>query len=565
MEFFLAMLALMPIGVVGLFLVGLRWPASRAMPLSYLTAVVLAIGVWRVQWVQVLAASLYGIVVALTLLYIIFGAILLLNTLRHGGALARIRTTFTDISPDRRVQAIIIGWLFGSFIEGAAGFGTPAAVAVPLMVGLGFPPLAAVMVGMLIQCTPVSFGAVGTPILVGVQKSLANSDEVAAHFASLGLTFDAGLALIGLRVALLHACCGLVIPLVVVCLLTRYFGERRSWREGLEVWPFALFSALAMIVPYTLVAWWLGPEFPSLLGGLLGLLLVVTAGRRGFLVPKPEQCWDFPQRSAWASNWLGTLEIHQDAPSKPLKLLHAWSPYLLVAALLVLTRLPSLTGPGLNPIKVWVRGVVWNVPELLGTTISVSVEPLYLPGSVFVLVSLISVLLFRMSAAQTAQAWSESLRTLWSASPALLFAVPMVQVFLNSGGGAAGYQEMPFVLANVIAETTGRAWPLLAPWIGGLGAAVAGSNTNSNMMFALFQFGVGERIAVDPLWIIALQAVGGAAGNMICVHNVVAASAVVGLIGREGDVIRKTLLPFCYYVLLAGVLGSLVLLCIGQE
>ena len=153
-----ALLATLPIAVVGLFLVVLRWPASRAMPLSYVTAVVLALFVWKVPAIQVAVASLHGLILAGTILYIIFGAILLLNTLQESGALRAIRKGFTDISPDRRVQVIIIAWLFGSFIEGSAGFGTPAAVAVPLLVGLGFPAMAAVVAGMMIQSTPVSFG-----------------------------------------------------------------------------------------------------------------------------------------------------------------------------------------------------------------------------------------------------------------------------------------------------------------------------------------------------------------------------------------------------------------------
>jgi lactate permease len=138
---------------------------------------------------------------------------------------------------------------------------------------------------------------------------------------------------------------------------------------------------------------------------------------------------------------------------------------------------------------------------------------------------------------------------------ALVFTVPMVQVFIESSGGAAGYAKMPIELAEGAARLAGNAWPVLATFVGGFGAFVAGSNTVSNMMFALFQWEVGERIGVEPRWIVALQAVGGAAGNMICVHNVVAASAVVGLVGREGAVIRKTLLPFVYYALFAGLLG----------
>jgi lactate permease len=117
---------------------------------------------------------------------------------------------------------------------------------------------------------------------------------------------------------------------------------------------------------------------------------------------------------------------------------------------------------------------------------------------------------------------------------------------------------MPVELAEGVAAVAGNAWPLFAPMIGGIGAFVAGSNTISNMMFSLFQFEVGERIGADPTWVVALQAVGGAAGNVICVHNVVAASAVVGMAGREGDVIRKTVLVFIYYILVTGILGLII-------
>ena len=138
------------------------------MPLSWLAAAGLAWLVWDISGVRIAAASINGLVVAATLLYIIFGAILLLHTLQESGALAVIRRGFVGITPDRRIQVLVIAWLFGAFIEGSAGFGTPAAVAVPLLVGLGFPPLAAVVAGMLIQSTPVSCGAARTPILVGV-------------------------------------------------------------------------------------------------------------------------------------------------------------------------------------------------------------------------------------------------------------------------------------------------------------------------------------------------------------------------------------------------------------
>jgi lactate permease len=183
------------------------------------------------------------------------------------------------------------------------------------------------------------------------------------------------------------------------------------------------------------------------------------------------------------------------------------------------------------------------------------VQPLYLPGSIFIVVSAITFMLHGMSGAAYGRAWKASGKTVLKASVALVFTVPMVQVFINSQNGATGLAKMPFILAEGVADLTGAAWPIFSPVIGGLGAFVAGSNTVSNMMFSLFQFNVGTRIGVSPDWIVALQAIGGAAGNTICVHNVVAASAVVGLIGKEGAIIRKTLWVFLYYAFVPGCLG----------
>ena len=551
----LTLLSLLPIVTVAVFLVGLRWPASRAMPLSYVVAFLLALFVWQVPFVQVMAASVNGLVVTLTLLYIIFGAILLLNTLQESGAIRTIRQGFTDITPDRRVQVIIIAWLFGSFIEGSAGFGTPAAVAVPLLVGLGFPGMAAVTAGMIIQSTPVSFGAAGTPILVGVNTGLSAEPALAEYAAGLGFAnWTDFLAFIGLKVAVLHAIAGTLIPLILVSFMTRFFGASRSLADGLRVWPFAIFAALAMTIPYFAAGYFLGPEFPALIGSVVGLVVVVAAARTGFLMPRPEDTWEFDRRENWPAEWTGTIEVKDTAPvGGSMGMLRAWAPYAIVALLLLGSR---LFDPLRSALTAWT--ITW--PDMFGTSVSANaVQPLYLPGALFIATSLITAFLHRIPGDAYRRAWSTSFRVTASASVALIFTVPMVQVFLNSYGGAAGYERMPIVLAEGVAAVAGGAWPIFAPFIGGIGAAVAGSNTVSNMMFSLFQFNMGERIAADPTWIVALQAVGGAAGNMICVHNVVAASAVVGLLGREGAVIRMTVIPFVYYALLPGSVGYLII------
>ena len=552
----LAILSLLPIISVAIFLVMLRWPASRAMPIAYVVAAALALFVWQLPIPKILAASVNGLIIAGTLIYIIFGAILLLNTLQQSGAMNTIRQGFSDITPDRRIQVIIIAWLFGTFIEGSAGFGTPAAVAVPLMVGLGFPAMAAVVAGMIIQSTPVSFGAMGTPILVGVNTGLSADPGMSAYAMELGFSeWEDFLGFIGTKIAIIHATAGTFIPLLVTSVMTRFFGANRSFADGFKVWKFAIFAALSMTIPYLIVATFLGPEFPSMFGGMIGLAIVVTAAKNGFLMPDETEKWDFDAKENWEEEWSGSMQASDSASTNKssMGLIRAWSPYLFVAGLLVLTRLRALN------MEAFLRSdhplVTWSWTEIFGSDISASFQPLWSPGTIFIIVSLITILVHGLKSSDYKIAFTSSLKTLVPASTALVFTVPMVQVFINSSGGAAGYEQMPIALAEGVANLAGSAWPFFSTFIGGLGAFVAGSNTVSNMMFSLFQFGVGERILADPTWIVALQAVGGASGNIICVHNVVAASAVAGLIGKEGSVIRKTLLPFLYYALMTGALG----------
>src|SRR5690606_8190433 len=192
-------------------------------------------------------------------------------------------------------------------IEGAAGFGTPAAVAAPLMVAIGFPAMAAVLCALIIQSTCVSFGAAGTPILVGIFTGLSGQPLVDEQ---LGTTlFSDYLLEIAVNVALIHALVGVLIPLIMLGMLTRFFGRERSFRQGLGAWKFAVFAGLAFTVPYYLAASLLGPEFPSLVGSLTGLLVVIFAARRGFLVPT--DVFDFEPRESWGAGWASKL---QDEP-----------------------------------------------------------------------------------------------------------------------------------------------------------------------------------------------------------------------------------------------------------
>lgn len=551
-----AALALFPIALGGVLLVGFRVPAKHAMPAAYIAAVAVALGAWQMSLSRVMAASIQGLFLTFDLLFIIFGAILLLHTLERSGGVAAIRRSFNGVSDDRRVQVVIVAWLFGSFIEGAAGFGTPAAVAAPLLVALGFPAAAAVMLGMMIQSTAVTFGAVGTPVLVGVQGGLGG-EAFSAALAAADMSMMDYLRAVTAKAVLLHATAGVLMPTWMVVMLTRFFGKNRSWTEGLSILPFALLGGLAFTVPYVLFGTFLGPEFPSLLGAPVGLAVVVLVARKGWLLPTDR--WDFPPRGEWESDWVSGLEDElADVPEgKGVSAVSAWAPYGLLGLLLVLTRLPAL------PIGAWLRtpNLTWS--DILGSGITATTTPMYLPGFVLLVVVLITALLHRMDGAGLAKAFRSSTTVLIGAGVVLVFTVPMVRVYINSDVNGAALLSMPLAMAEWVAGNVGSVWPFFAPMTGALGAFIAGSNTVSNLMFSAFQFGVAERLAMSTVMIVALQAVGAAAGNMIAIHNVVAASATVGLLGKEGATLRKTILPTIYYLLVVGILGLIAIHVVG--
>jgi lactate permease len=555
-----ALLAVSPILAAAVLLVGFRWPAKVAMPVVYIIAALIALTAWGMSFNLIAASAIQGLFITFDLLYIIFGAILLLNTLKHSGAVTAIRAGFTSISSDRRVQVVIIAWLFGSFLEGAAGFGTPAAIASPLMVALGFPAMASIMIGMMIQSTAVTFGAVGTPILIGVRGGLENP-EIAAKLASAGLHIDDYLRIIGRNSAVLHSIAGTLIPLFMVIMLTRFYGRNKSWTEGLSITSFAIFGGFAFTVPYVLTGIFIGPEFPSLLGSLIGLSLVTFAAQKGFLIPK--DTWDFAPSDQWDPQWTGEIKINLDPRTnreqtgKTMSTWLAWCPYVIAALFLVITRLPQL------PIGSLLKTMTIRWAGIIGTNITASSQPLYLPGTILISVVAVTFFLHRMKFHELQSAISESSRILLGTGFVLIFTVPMVRIYMNSGANTAGLVSMPVAMAKWVADNVGSIWPLFAPSIGALGAFIAGSNTVSNLMFSLFQHTVADRLFISGAMVVALQAVGAAAGNMIAIHNVVAASATVGLLGQEGATLRKTILPTIYYVTFVGIMGLIAIYGLG--
>lgn len=511
-----------------IFLVLLRMSALKGMLYSAVIVIILGFLVWGMEGNVILASVLQGTHKALTIILILFGAILLLNTLTHTGAVDRINQGFRNISGDMRVQVIIVAFLFGALIEGAAGFGTPAAVTGPLMVALGFNPIAAAAMALIANSAPVPFGAVGTPVQVGL-SNLPGADS-------------AFLQEISVKTTLIDLFPGTLMPFMLVVVLTMFFGKSKGFKNALELLPWTLLVGLTYTLSALLYASLFGPEFVSILASLTGLAVATLTAKKGILIPKEE--------------WQDALKdgFKVDEKKSEMGLITAWSPYIVVVGLLLLTRIV----PVVKDFTMKAIDLSWN--NILGLKgVTSDWEFLYSPGTILAISAVVAILIQRKPFSNLGNAAKESINSVKTAGISLIFTLGMVQVFTNSGINVNDLASMPQYIAQATASTFGSMWMFVAPYLGQLGSFITGSATVSTLTFSPIQNNIAMDTGMPADVIMGLQLVGAAAGNMICVHNVVAASAVVGMSGKEGDIIRKTLVPALLYSLLAGVAGFIIL------
>lgn len=539
----LAIFAFIPIITAVILMAVFSKPAKLAMPVALALVMILAKFVWKMELIDVSAYTLYGFLKAIDVMLIVFGAILILNTLKQSGALSRINDGFDNITGDRRIQAIIIGWMFGAFIEGVAGFGTPAALAAPLLVGLGFPPVAAAMVALILNSTPVAFGAVGVPTITAINSV---GEIVKANGSSISTFGDSLIQWI----AGIHGIIGIFIPLLAVIMLVTIFRNRTRnvFRDVVEIIPFAIFSGIVFVIPYILIATMLGPEIPSIVGGLFGLVITLFAAKKGFLVPKHK--WSF-------SNEYETMAIEKEKSydQNKLSLISAWIPYVLIAAILIVTRLPYLG------LKESLTSLDIRISNLLGIKgLTYSLKWAYSPGIFpFIFIALATHVLHKMSMSKIKTAWKNTIKQVSGAAIALFTGFAMVQLMLNSGINASGNRSMLIEMADMMARISGEFFVFVSPFIGVLGAFVSGSNTVSNLLFSSLQLETAYLLGLPGVIIVALQVIGGSIGNMVCVNNVVAVSATVGITGKEGLLIKRNVVPMFVYAILAGIIGYIII------
>ena len=529
----LLLVSLLAIIVPLFFLVILRMPALKGMALSAVIVIVASYFVWEMPLDVIGASVAQGIHKTLTILLILFGAVLLLNTLTHTGAVDRMNVGFQNLSSDMRIQLVIVGFLFSALLEGASGFGAPAVVIGPLLYALGFTPMAAVVLALVANSTPVPFGAVGTPLIVGLSNTEGASPALYQEVAMHVTTFDLFL--------------GTWMPLLLISIAVILFGGKKKGRFTFigEMIPWAFIVGLSYTFSAYSYASIFGPEFVSILAPLTGLVVATLMTRFGIFVPK--NSWKEAKRE----------DFSVTPVSGEMSLFRAWSPYIVVVGLLLMTRLvPS--------VKEWTQSTLdfsWH--HIFGfDEITSAWQVLYSPGTVLVISALFALIVQRGSITILKRASKEAVTSLVTAGATLLFTLSLVQVFTNSGIGTP-LMSMPDYIAETLATHFGTIWMLVAPTLGQLGTFITGSATVSTLTFSPIQESIALQSGLSVSAVLAGQMIGAAAGSMICVHSVVSASATVGLSGKEGDIIRKTLLPSFLYTFGAGIVGTIFLWIVG--
>lgn len=493
-------LALAPIGLLLTLLVGLRWSAGGAGAAAAVLAA--AVAVWTMGYGgEALAPALAGPLLealfqSATILWIIFPALCIHELQSASGGTAVFGRALAGLSGDPRIIGLLIAWFFALFLEGAAGFGTPIALAAPLLVALGFAPVTALLLAIIGNAAAVPFGAIGTPM--------------APLIADTGLDPRT----LSLAIVLLNACAGWTMAAAVSHVAASSSGPAR---RGTFAWGMA--AAALFFAPAALLAWSTGPELPSIGGALAGGVLFVLFVRR--------------------RKTTGRGDGEARLPSLR-ELARAAMPYLIVIALILATRL-------IGPLAEQLRApeLRWSFSERFGG----AAQPLHHPGTMLLLAFLIAGAGHRGSRKLLPVLAISAFRRLPRVAVALVAVLTLARLMVHSG--------MIDLLAAAAAGAFGRGWPLVAPLLGMLGSFVTGSGTASNILFGDFQARAAQIAGVPPLVVAAAQAVGAAAGNLIAPHNIVAGAATIGLVGKEGEILRRAL-PLA--LLYAGLAGAVALL-----
>lgn len=522
-----SLIALLPIAFFFIALAVLRMKGWIAGTITVAIALGVALLFYRMPVAQALGAAGFGFVYGLwPIAWIIIGAVFLYKVSVKTGQFDIIRASILSVTEDQRLQMLMVGFAFGAFLEGAAGFGAPVAITAALLVGLGFKPLYAAGLCLIVNTAPVAFGAMGIPIIVAGQVTGLDAFEIGQM-------------------------AGRQLPFLTIIVLFWIMAIMDGWRGIKETWPAVLVAGGSFAIAQYLTSNFIGPELPDITASLASLVCLTLFLRHW----KPVRIFRFDTETS-AEAAAQALEAPRHSVGQIAK---AWSPFLILTAMVTVWSIKpfkSLFAAG-GPLESWVLKIpvpgldqmVQKMPPIVDAPLSY--EAVYkfdwfsATGTSIILAAVIAIIALRMPAKAALQTFGETVRELRMP----IFSIGMVLAFAF----IANYSGLSATLALALAHT-GKAFPFFSPFLGWLGVFLTGSDTSSNALFSALQATTAQQIGVSDVLLVAANTTGGVTGKMISPQSIAIACAAVGLAGKESDLFRFTVKHSLIFTTMVGLI-----------
>ncbi|WP_337159798.1 lactate permease LctP family transporter [Pseudomonas putida] len=524
-----ALAAVIPIVFFFLALAVFRLKGHVAGSITLALSILVAIFAFQMPVDMALAAAGYGFLYGLwPIAWIIVAAVFLYKLTVKSGQFEVIRSSVLSITDDQRLQVLLIGFCFGAFLEGAAGFGAPVAITAALLVGLGFNPLYAAGLCLIANTAPVAFGALGIPIIVAGQVTGIDAFHIGA--------------MTGRQLPLLS----LFVPFWLVFMMDGLRGVK-------ETWPAALVAGLSFAVTQYFTSNFIGPELPDITSALASLIALTL-----FL-----KVWQ-PKRSfAEAKGSVGAAVVSgggsQPSPYSFGEIFKAWSPFLILTVLVTIWTLKPFKAafaPGGAMYNFVFNFAIPHLDQLVIKTAPIVSAPTAMPavfkldpisatGTAIFLSALISMWILKINPKTGLTTFKE---TFWELRwPILSIGMVLAFAFVTN------YSGMSSTMALVLAGT-GAAFPFFSPFLGWLGVFLTGSDTSSNALFSSLQATTAHQIGVNDTLLVAANTSGGVTGKMISPQSIAVACAATGLVGKESDLFRFTVKHSLFFATIVGLI-----------
>ena len=507
------LLGLVPIIWLVIALTGLKMPGYKACGIAIALAAVVAFIFKHMAPLDCGTAILEGVLSALwPIILVIIAALFTYNLVLDTGAMDKIKAMLSGISSDKRILAIIIGWSFGCFMEGMAGFGTAVAIPASILIALGFEPLPTLVGLLIVNSTPTAFGSVGVPTTT-LASLLSSSLEMDVSTLTLSLSA---------KTTLIEALLMFLSPFFMVFVI----GKGVKAFKG--ILPIVLVSSLAFTVPNFLVASSIGPELPDIIGSACSMAVTIPLAIAMRNKPVPEE-----YRIAADKQQTLSISVAEG--------IRAWSPFILIFVLLLGTsKLVSPINTPLSAIKS--SFLIYTGPTGKPTTFSW----INTPGVWIIIAAIIGGLIQGASLQKIASVFGRTVSSNIKTIVTICSVLATAKIMVHSG--------MTTDVAVALVALTGGVFPLFSPLVGVIGAFVTGSGTNTGVLFGPLQQEAAQQIKVAPLWLCAANALGAGIGKMVAPSNVALACAAAGIAGQESKVIRAVFKYTLIYTVIGGII-----------